>query len=285
MPVVTPPPVQRGALRPSQAKTQPHNLQSLNFCFTSFPISSFHHLQDFPTSLLNNISSGPSLSPTSLISGASIYFMDSKPERTWVEEGSRHQTFMLPLLFFFKRRTGQKRSDIGSWQTSPPRRGRRGRPVPQRDGPRAAPRPGSAPLAPCLSQRLRHRHRASPACDRGSPPSPQASRALTRSSPPPQSLSSQPLIPLPPSLRPLSTYPQKANFQLPQSHGRAGSAFSERLRRGPAGSSPSPRRPPPARPGYPHTALLLRLRGRAAILGGRRSPHPRPPLAVVPLGC
>lgn len=31
--------------------------------------------------------------------------------------------------------------------------------------------------------------------------------------------------------RPRSTYPQKANFQLPQSHGQAGYAFNERLRR------------------------------------------------------
>lgn len=145
--------------------------------------------------------------------------------------------------------------------------------------------PGCDRGSPALRKAFRHSHRASPAPDRGSPPSPEAFRALTRGSPSSQSLSSQPLIPLPPSLPPPSTYPQQANFQLPQSHGRAGSAFSERLRRGPARSSPSPRRPPPARPSYPHTALLLRLRGRAAILDGRRSPRPCPPLAVVPLGC
>lgn len=160
---------------------------------------------------------------------------------------------------------------------------------PERDGARATPR--SVPLrAPtqalqALLEAFHHHHRASPGSDIGSPPSPQRlPRALTRGSPPPQSLSSRPLIPLPLCLPLPDTYPQKANFQLPQSHGRAGSAFSERLRRGPARSSPSPRRPPPARPGYPHTALLLRLRGRAAILGGRRNPRPRPPLAVVPLG-
>lgn len=198
-------------------------------------------------------------------------------------------------LIFSKRRTGQKKSDIDPRQTPPSRRGRRVRPVPSEgrgEGP-AAPGERSSRSAPlrvlaetlqALEEAFRHRHRASPAPNRGSPPSPEASRALTRGSPPPLSFSSQPLIPLPPSLPPPSTYPQKANFQLPQSHGRAGSTFSERLRRGPARSSPSPRRPPPARPGYPHTALLLRLRGRAAILGGRRSPRPRPPLAVVPLG-
>lgn len=45
MQVVTPPPVQRGAL--NQANTQLHTLQFSNFCFTSLHVSSFHHLQGF----------------------------------------------------------------------------------------------------------------------------------------------------------------------------------------------------------------------------------------------
>lgn len=43
-----------------------------------------------------------------------------------------------------------------------------------------------------------------------------------------------PALPPPlPSPPPRATYPQQANFQLPQSHGRAGCAFTERRRRGP----------------------------------------------------
>lgn len=81
MQVVTPWPVQRRALRSNQANTQLHTLQFLNFCFTLLHVSSFHHLQDFQAYICSyNTSSGPSLSPTSLISGASIYFVNSKPE-------------------------------------------------------------------------------------------------------------------------------------------------------------------------------------------------------------
>lgn len=112
MQVVTPRPVQREALRSNQANTQLHTLQFLNFCFTSLHVSSFHHLQDFQAYICSyNTSSGPTLSPTSLISGASICFVNSKPETAWEEEGVhiRHSCF---LSCFFKRRTGQKRSDI-----------------------------------------------------------------------------------------------------------------------------------------------------------------------------
>lgn len=146
MKVVTPPPVQRGVLRPSQHT--PSNPSILKLLLHFNPVSSFHHLQSFPIQCSYNTSSGPSFSPTSLISGASIYFENSKPERAWEEEGN---TFMLPLLFF-KRRTGQKRSDFDPWQTPPQRRGRRVLPVPSEARGESSPRSGLAGLCQRLSR-------------------------------------------------------------------------------------------------------------------------------------
>lgn len=93
---------------------------------------------------------------------------------------------MLPL-YFLKRRTGQKRSDIDPWQTPPSQRRRRVRPLPSEgrgegqaapgeSAPRSAPLRAPAEALQTLKEAFRHRHRTIPVSDRDSPPSPEASR-------------------------------------------------------------------------------------------------------------
>jgi len=126
---------------------------------------------------------------------------------------------LLPLFPFLKQNTEKNRSDLYLWKTPLPPEGKA---LPPARSPQEAGQP--------------RRGRGPPFAQREGP-HPQslagAHAEIRHHQPEP----SKPALQQPPSLRPApgprSTYPQKANFQLPQSHGRAGCAFNERLRRSP----------------------------------------------------
>lgn len=100
------------ALRPNQANTQLYTLDFFfkllllfAWCLILPPPATLKTLSKPPYAVKKKESSGPS--PSSVLSGAFIYLVNTKPETTCEQKGSTQWLFVLLLFSFLKENAGK----------------------------------------------------------------------------------------------------------------------------------------------------------------------------------